>query len=285
MKKYRKVYIEITNICNLNCECCPSTLRKKECLSVENYMKIAGEVAKFTKFVYFHLMGEPLIHPNLKELLDISEDNNLSVNITTNGTLIDKNVEMLMNSNAVRKVSFSLHSYEANQMRMSLREYLKNIFEASSRLSNAGKIVVFKLWNLDSNEIKGQNSMNKKILDSIEDYFNVELNNEYNVQIGEHIYLQLAKKFNWPDITLEEKNKKVFCYGLRDQFGILVDGTVVPCCLDNDGNINLGNIHKDGLENILNSDKARDIFINLGNGKPICDLCKRCDYAIRRQKR
>ena len=107
MKRFKKVYIEITNVCNLSCNFCPKTKRESGFLSVDKFKKVINEVKEYTDHVYFHLMGEPLLNKDLAEFLDICAENNLKVNITTNGTLLNKQKDVLLNAKSLRQVNIS----------------------------------------------------------------------------------------------------------------------------------------------------------------------------------
>ena len=123
----KKIYIEITNVCNLKCKFCPETNRKKEFMSLENFEKIIQKIHKHTNLVCLHVKGEPLLHNNLADILKVLEKYNLKTNITTNGTLIKENLEILRNSKAVRQINFSIHSIMQND-RLD-RKYLQNILK------------------------------------------------------------------------------------------------------------------------------------------------------------
>lgn len=289
MRKYKRVYLEITNICNLNCSFCPKTNREKRYMTVDEFNIIINQVKEVTNYINLHVMGEPTIHKDLKTFLKIAGDNNLKVNITTNGTLLDKEVsDVILNSDSVNKVSISLHSFEANETRFTLDDYLKKVAIFAKKASETNKIITaLRLWNLDFGGIKGQNNLNDNIINVLENIFDVEISlqemmrTNKDFKLASKTFLQLANKFEWPDIDKKIENTDVFCYGLRNQFAILVDGTVVPCCLDNEGQINLGNIFTTPLKDILNSDRARNIYEGFSNRKAVEDLCKKCQYAER----
>ena len=143
---FNKIYIEITNICNLKCKFCPETNRKKEFLSLEKFEEIINKIHKYTKLVCLHVKGEPLLHSQLKELLEILEKYNLKTNITTNGTLIKENLETIKKSKAVRQINFSIHSLMQNGNLD--QQYLKNIFESAEELKNM--MISYRLWNLQN---------------------------------------------------------------------------------------------------------------------------------------
>ena len=287
MRKFKKIYIEITNICNLSCSFCPKTSRKQEFMSCEKIETIIKDIDPLTEYLYFHLMGEPLLHPELEKLLAIAERYNKRVVITTNGTLISKRQDILLKSKAIYKIVFSLHSFEANSSEISMEEYLSNIISFCKSADNTGIITAMRLWNFDKNELKGENSLNDEILEVISKAFDIEkpdtdkLIGNRGLKLADRIYLQTAQRFEWPDKDKDIITDKIFCYGLRDHFGIQVDGTVVPCCLDNNGEIPLGNIFKEKINDILKSEKTQNIFNGFSNRQACEELCKRCDFVTK----
>ena len=274
MKRFAKVYVEISNICNLSCSFCPGTTRKPKRMNTQEFEIVLNKIKPYTDYIYFHLLGEPLCHPDLAEFLKIAEDMQFKVIITTNGTLLSKNKDILLNSKSHYKTVISLHSFEANDNKFSFNDYLENCFEYAKSAENK-KIVVLRLWNNG-----GKDSLNNEILAKLENHFPKPWVEERNgTRIGEKIYIQYGDKFDWPNLKSSNVNEKVFCYGLRDQIGILADGTVVPCCLDNNGEINLGNIFEDNLEEIINSQKAQNIYNGFSNRTACEELCKRCSFV------
>ena len=291
MKRFKKVYIEITNVCNLSCNFCPKTGRKYEFSDEERFKEIIGKVKPYTDYVYFHLMGEPLLNKNLARFLDICYENGLKVNITTNGTLLAKEKNVLINAKALRQVNISLHSFEANKVTKELEEYVSEVIDFINEAKES-IICSIRLWNMDNGilNLKGKNTLNDDILKMLQEGLNSEidikeaLSNKPGIKVSKNVYINSAEKFEWPNINRDVISESAFCYGLRDQIGILVDGTVVPCCLDSEGNIPLGNIFESSLENILNSKRAKDLYEGFSNRKAVEELCKRCGYVTRYAK-
>lgn len=285
MKKFKKIYIEITNVCNLSCDFCPVTKRKPEFMSLETFEKILIDIKPYSDFIYLHVKGEPLLHPKIDEFLEISEAYGFKVNLTTNGTLIDKVICKIINKKALRQINFSLHSFEANETDFTLESYLNSIISFTLEAVKNNIIVSYRLWNLDE-DIKSLEK-NRHILNIIEKAFDLDykieekLMESRGVKLLENVYLNAASKFNWPQKDLEQSDTTGFCYGLRDQAAILVDGTVVPCCLDGEGVINLGNIHITSFKDIIEDSRAAAIFESFSNRHVIEDLCKKCDYRRR----
>ena len=276
---FKKIYIEITNICNLKCKFCPETNRNKEFMSLEKFEEIISKIHKYTNLVCLHVKGEPLLHNELEAILKVLEKYNLKTNITTNGTLIKKKLEIIKNSKAVRQINFSIHSITQNEKFD--KQYLQDIFESTEELENI--IISYRLWNLQS--IKA-NDINDNIIKEIEDYYNIQnlkqqlLQNEF-VKLKENVFINQDIEFEWPNINNKVMIEKGRCLALKEQIAILVDGTVVPCCLDNNGDIALGNIFEGTLDDILNKNESLTIKKNFQNGIITCNLCKTCGFLKR----
>jgi len=276
---FKKIYIEITNVCNLNCKFCPETNRKKEFMSLENFEEVISKIHSHTKLVMLHVKGEPLLHNNLEEILKILEKYNLKTNITTNGTLIKDKLEIIKNSKAVRQINFSIHSMAQNENLN--KQYLTDIFESAENLD--GVIISYRLWNMKN--IK-ENSINADIIKAIEDYYNIpnlkqQLKENEFIKLKENVFINQDMEFEWPDINKEPIIEKGRCLALKEQIAILVDGTVVPCCLDNNGDISLGNILEETMQDILNKSKSKTIKKNFESSILTCKLCKTCGFLKR----
>ena len=283
MSRLKKVYLEITNVCNLSCDFCPGTRRNKGFISPDDFRILAQKLRPHTQYLYLHLMGEPLLHPELPVLLNIAQELDFKVMITTNGTLLSRQVELLANSCSVHKISVSLHSFEGNESHdTDLSHYLDDCIESAKKLSAAGKLYAMRLWNLDGETTKGANSSNADILQKLEAHFpRPWKENPRGLTLAPKVYLEWGEKFEWPDLSAEDGGSGVFCYGLRDQIGVLWDGTVVPCCLDHEGDIPLGNLYEQTLEEILDSPRAKALYDGFSRRTAVEELCRKCGYARR----
>lgn len=289
MKRFKKTYIEITNKCNLSCEFCPKTVRKTEFMGRELFEEILIKLQGHSEFLYFHVMGEPLLHPEIGWFLDVCARYNYRVNITTNGTLISKTEEAILSKPALRQVNFSLHSFDANAAEGSMDSYLDGIFRFIHRARDTRKLLIcLRLWNISEN---GADNGNGHILRRMEEEFGLGFTIEEKItpckgiKLGENIFLNQAEKFDWPDIEAEDIGVRGFCYGLRDQVAILVDGTVVPCCLDGEGAVPLGNIQESSMEAIVNSERARNVYEGFSRREAAEALCRKCGYRGRFSKK
>ena len=271
-KTFKKIYIEITNCCNLSCSFCSKTSKPKRTMTIEEFKNIISKIKSYTDYIYLHVKGEPLLHKDLKEFLKIAEENDLKVNLTTNGTLFSQRVDDLKNSKALKKVNFSLHS-ENNYP-----NYFENIFQSVDKLPK-DITVIYRLWTLSNSTLDKKYT---EIVEKLKDYYNLspqivdKLYKEQNVKISSNIYVDKDNEFIWPTVTEEKSNG--YCHALKTHLGILVDGTVVPCCLDASGIINLGSIYTDTLENIMTTERYRKLKKSFQDHKPSEALCASCTY-------
>ena len=276
MKRFHKIYLEISNFCNLKCSFCPGTKRKKQALTVSEFTSLLPKLRPYSDYLYFHIMGEPLCHPQLPAFLSLAAREGFRVILTTNGTLLSRNQETLLSSPALHKVNVSLHAFEANDLSVPFSEYLQQCFHFG-KAAEGKKLVVYRLWNQG-----GQEERNQEILSAMKAAFPEPWKEgRRGIQIGETVFLEYGKKFDWPDMQAEDTGKNVFCYGLRDQIGVLCDGTVVPCCLDHEGDIALGNLFEESLEDILEKPRTKAMIEGFQNRTATEDLCRRCGYARR----
>lgn len=293
MKKFKKFYIEITNVCNLSCSFCPKTRRAPKFMQEETFKSILEQIKPHTDYIYFHVKGEPLLHPNIDKFLDLSYEKGFKVNITTNGTLIDEVKDKILMKPALRQVNFSLHSFDGNKRDTDKDDYINNIISfVKEAISNTNMLISLRLWNLDEdNEANFQRQRNRHILQIIEDAFYLPYKIEEKIspgrgiKIADRIYLNQDYEFEWPALDKEEDKSKGFCYGLRNQAAILVDGTVVPCCLDGEGIINLGNIHNTNFSEIIEEERANDLYNGFSRREVVEELCQKCGYRKRFTKK
>lgn len=220
-------------------------------------------------------MGEPLTHPQLHEFIKMAGERGFKSVVTTNGTLLKKRGEELLSA-GLYKVNLSVHSFEGGNDAAHLR-YIRELAEFAEKAAQKGTIVVFRMWNNGFD--CGRNETTFNLLKELIQGEWAE--NTRGIRIRDKIHIEWGERFEWPDSEAEIKGDKFFCYGLKDHFGILSDGTVVPCCLDSDGIINLGNVFTESLDTILNSDRAKAIADGFAKGETSEDLCKRCGYAQR----
>ncbi len=256
-------------------------------MTIETFKSVISQVAPLTDQVTLHLMGDPLVHPKLSEFLDICVKHQVPVFFVSNGVLMnDLKSELLLNP-IIRQVNFSLHSFHDNYGDKDPTVYLNKIFKFTERafVERPDLYLNYRLWNLD--EPLGAGLQNQSMLQRICEQFDfefkdfVDVRRHKSVQIKNRLYMHFDTEFTWPALDLPLLGAKGTCYGLTSHFGVLADGTVVPCCLDKEGKIPLGHVHESSILDILNSEKAQGILQGFKNNKLVESLCQRCNYITR----
>lgn len=286
-KRFRKIYVEISNICNLQCSFCPEVEREKKIMGEDLFAKIIADIADLTEEVCFHLMGEPLAHPLLARYVEICAEHALPINITTNGVLLDDARSQALLHPIVRQVNFSLHSFADNFPEREIKPYLNRIFAFTRRAFQIRPDLYlnYRLWNIQNNSTEDQK--NREILHHIEQEFVVSLNPNVDValqkskRVSGRLYLHFDSRFDWPSLKTPWHSDTGFCYALSAQMAIHADGTVVPCCLDKEAGINLGNCQTQAVQDILATKRVQNIKAGFSQGKRIEDLCQRCHFIDR----
>ena len=278
-----RVYVEIGNICNMNCSFCAGTKRAPRQMTADEFELVCQRLKGYTENLLFHVMGEPLLHPELDAFLKIAKKYGYKVSITTNGTLLDRIGDVLnKNAESIHRVSISLHAPEGSGMSASLDLYLDSVFKFAKNFTALDKNVVYRLWNLDTSEKSGENSLNSKILDRLKKVYTGEWVERYSgYRIAYRTFLEFDGIFTWPSESCAVPTDTGRCHALKRQIAILADGTVVPCCLDSEGAMPLGNIFSEELSGILSGELAEKMRKGFDNGKMVHSVCKKCTYARR----
>lgn len=278
-----RVYIEITNRCNLACDFCHGTKRPLGTMPPEDFRRIAEKLRGETSYLYLHVLGEPLLHPQLKELLAIAGELGFRVCLVTNGTLLHKRREELLAAKSLHKVSVSLHSFEGNGGAGDLPAYLQQVWEVCLPLSERGVLCALRLWNEGTApRLNGavEAFLSQRIGRDVE---SLPRDARGNRTLRPNLFLERAERFGWPDLNAPESGAN-FCHGFTRQLAVLWDGTVTPCCLDSEGDIPLGNLLSQPLEEILQGERAVAMAAGFAARNPTEELCRRCGYARRFSK-
>ncbi len=264
--RFKKIYIEITNKCNLSCPFCVPHKRAFGDLSISDFNKILDQIKPYTDYIYLHVKGEPLLHPHFYDFCKIAYEEGFKVNVTTNGTLLSSNLEAMK---FIRQLNISLHA--TNDL---------EIINTAKKLKDC--YVNFRVWNGKASSLE-----KSKTIKLLEKEFDVNIlsrikssNTEINFTLKDNYYFSFQNEWDWPDINYENSTDG-YCHALKDHIAILVDGTVVPCCLDNNGDINLGNIFEEKFEGILNSERVKKMQEGFKNRSCMEELCKKCTYKLR----
>ncbi len=273
---YSRVYVEITTICNRKCTFCPGTKRELRRMSMEEFVQITEKLKGVTKYLYLHVMGEPLTHPLLTEFIRYATEQGFRVAVTTNGTLLSKRGHELLES-GIYKVNISIHSFEEGTDE-AYHQYISDCIRFADEASQAGILTVFRLWNRGFDAGRNINT-----LAMLQEYFSEEewVEGSRGARIRSKLHLEYGERFEWPDMEKEDRGNEVYCYGLKDHFAVLCDGRVIPCCLDREGEITLGNLLTQTPEEILSSPRTVCMKQGFQNRRATEELCRKCGYARR----
>lgn len=285
MEKFHKVYIELTNICGLKCSFCPPKNKPSDTIGLDKFEHILKEINPYTNDIALHVVGDPLVINNLDEYFELILKFNLKAHITTSGYYLSEKFFKTLISPCVKQVNFSLNSFNKNDLTITFEDYIKPIVQFC-KYKNVHKKDIFvnlRLWNLD--EFNTENDYNNMVFEYLTDqHFKFDLANcdfKTPFRIDNKVLIHFDSYFEWPSLNSKHDNSDGYCHGLSKQIAILVDGTVVPCCLDNDGIIDLGNIHEERLAKILASQRSQNIIEGFKKDIAVEELCKKCTYKKR----
>lgn len=248
-------------------------------MSVLEFEHIIHEIKSITNNVYLHVKGEPLLHPHLQELLTICELNKMRVNITTNATLLKKQEPILSTFSCVKKINISLHCENDE------KNYLHDVFTTCEMLKK-NLTIVYRLWTMADQRL---DSKGLQIVNAIQSYYSLsdiqkqEVIQIQNYKISENIYVDKDNEFVWPSLQSKESSEG-YCFALKTHLAILVNGDVVPCCLDGEGIVHLGNIHTQSIDCIMNSKRYQKLKKSFQDRKPCEELCQKCSFKLRLKK-
>ena len=290
-KRFKKIYVEISNACNLKCDFCPTVNLPQNYMGRELFEKIVKQLPKLANSMNLHIMGEPLNHPNIAEFIEICERYSMPVTIVTNGTLLSPKYQQALLNPIVQQVNFSLQSFDANYPEADNTAFLNRIFEytKSAFEKRPDQHINYRLWNVS--DYKDALPYNKDLIGKMKKFFGLEEEDELShislrgKKVTKSLHLNLATRFDWPSLDLPFRTTEGTCPGLITQLGILADGTVVPCCLDKDGKIDLGNCKDQTIEAIIASERAQNVIRGFKCRELTEELCQHCTFIERFEKK
>ncbi|MDR3178112.1 MAG: SPASM domain-containing protein [Campylobacteraceae bacterium] len=280
--KFFRVYIEIINACGLKCGFCPPKKREFNIMDIELFEKILKELKGKTKEIALHIMGDPLLNKNLKSYLDLARALSHKVSLTTSGFYLSLHEHKVLTHEAISQLNISLNSFNANSEKISLRDYMSQIFSLISyKLEhNENQFINLRLWNL--NKENTAREFNEKMFKVFEQKYDItidkNLSKKESFRIAKRVRIHFDELFNWPSLA-DNVSRNSPCHGLNRQLGILSNGVVTPCCLDYEGKVSLGDANRQSLREIVTN--AKHIAKGLKDGLPTEELCQKCSYRLR----
>ncbi len=274
---FKRVYIEITNQCNLKCAFCDAHHRAPSFMSVDKFASILPQVREYTEYIYLHVQGEPLLHPDFEEILTLCDNHHMKVQLVTNGTFIDRYPEIYKHP-SLRRISFSLQSL-SYQTHKNHDRYIQDIMDFALK-AKEHVYIDLRVWaNAEENpEIAGY-------IQELKDTYNPQpTSRRDSISLMQNVYLSSADTFLWPSLDKDFNSDIGRCLGGTQQIAILAEGTVVPCCLDADGIVSFGNIFEQSLAEILSGKRYTDFISAMQKNRLSEELCRHCTYRSRFQK-
>ena len=256
-------------------------------MDIDLFETVVKQVAPLTEMVCFHLMGDPLVHPKFSQMVEICAKYNTKIFLVTNGVLARPDKFEILLHPIFHQINFSLHSFFDNFPGKDPSNYLERVFSFTElALKERPELYLnYRLWNL--NDPLGSQTPNTQMLTSICERFefdapsNIDVRKRKSINIKDRLYLHFDTEFTWPSLELPVLGNAGTCYGLKSHFGVLADGTVVPCCLDKEAVIELGNVKDKAIVDILGSRRAQGMIKGFKEKKLVEDLCQRCQYIER----
>lgn len=273
--------IEVTNRCNLNCVICSRrySSRPQGLMDMTLFAKIINEIKHSSRFTWLHLLGEPLLHPHIAEMIKLCKENGMKVGISTNATLLNeqrakKILESGLDSCILAFDGVNKETYE--QVRTggvyeTVEKNILNFLKLKKELKKEKPWTVIQTVeiNLTESEI---GAFKKKWKDSD---VNEILVRKYSTSAGQIEDKDFVAKPQHQYIP-KQKLSRPPCFLLWNSAVIFWNGDVSVCCHDCvNGKLVFGNLKDDDLKTIWNSPKIEFLReCHLSGDFPL--ICKDC---------
>ena len=285
--KFYRAYVEITNVCGLSCSFCPTKELPTTQMDLDFFESIILQLKPYTKEIACHVVGDPLTLTNLSEYLDVIYKHGMKAMLTTSGYFLKKHTSETLFHPAVKQINISLNSYNRNDTSLTFEQYMTPVLDLCwAKLEQEKELFInLRVWNLD--EMMSERNFNETLFGKLSDTFDVPLDLKViyrekpkSIRLENKILVHFDNYFEWPSLE-----NKVYgdgtCQGLQSHIAILAGGKVVPCCLDCDGIIELGDLKEDTLDSILSNSRTQNMIRGFNEGKAIEELCQKCSYKER----
>lgn len=286
--KFHRAYVEVTNVCGLACTFCPPKSQPSLTMELPLYESVLNELRPYTDEIALHVMGDPMVLSNLTLYLDVAHRMGFRVMITTSGFYLDDVRRKALFHPAIRQVNLSLNSFNKNSVSRTFEAYLEPILMLCNEKLAGGHdfFINLRLWNLD--EVHSESAFNARLFELLEEHFDLPSGyivasmdgQRQSIRLASKILIHFDRYFEWPSLNAAVAGEG-YCHGLSGQIAVLSDGRVVPCCLDGEGNMELGNLKVTNLGKILSSKRSVAIAEGFAQGHAIEELCQKCSYKNR----
>ena len=285
--KFYRIYIELTNVCGLSCSFCPTKELPSQQMGLDFFESIIIQAKVYTKEIACHVVGDPLTLSNLSDYLDIIHKHGLKAMLTTSGYFLKKHAYDTLFHPCVKQINISLNSFNKNDTSITFEQYITPVLAlCHAKLEREEELFInLRVWNLD--EMMSERTFNEVLFSKLAEAFNSELDldNVYkerprSIRLASKILIHFDNYFEWPSLNNKNYGDGT-CQGLQSHVAILASGKVVPCCLDCDGVMELGDLHEKSLKEILSNKRATNMLEGFKEGKAVEELCQKCSYKER----
>ncbi len=285
--KFYRIYIELTNVCGLSCSFCPTKSLPTQEMDLDFFESIVNQAKVYTKEIACHVVGDPLTLSNLDAYLDIIHKHGLKVMLTTSGYFLKKHSYDTLFHPCVKQINISLNSFNKNDTSITFEQYMKPVLAlCEAKLEREEDIFInLRVWNLD--EMMSERTFNETLFEKLSSAFGTKLDlktiyeeKPKSLRLASKILVHFDNYFEWPSLNNRNYGHGT-CQGIQSHVAILASGKVVPCCLDCDGIIELGDLHENTLDEILTAKRAVDMVEGFKEGKAVEELCQKCSYKDR----
>ncbi len=319
-KKFPRIHLELTNRCNFSCVFCPDgkMTRKREVWMWGWRFPhwIRSRILDLAEKVTFHVMGEPLLHPQFFDILDHARERGISVGLTTNGALLRPDTIQQLANRDLFQIDISLQtpdpeSFHATRgSRISFDVYREGLLDLLAACAARPEPPVFKIrimttrfagrmkQKLGIPDFLGSSALLRRTVlewtDRIYDRLGLVPVPRQNllkrigkigihgwnvIEISPRIFIETYILSDWGNAFADGnvvEARRGYCFGMRDHFAVLYSGDVVLCCIDFDGKTSLGNLQDTSLSEILRSERLGKIMEGFQRGALVEPYCRRC---------
>ena len=274
-------------MCGLSCSFCPTKELPSGQMELDFFESIIMQAKAYTKEIACHVVGDPLTLSNLSDYLDIIHRHGLKAMLTTSGYFLKKHAYDTLFHPCVKQINISLNSFNKNDTSISFEQYLTPVLAlCHAKLERKEELFInLRVWNLD--EMMSERTFNEVLFSKLSGAFDheLDLDNVYkerprSIRLASKILIHFDNYFEWPSLANKNYGDGT-CQGLQSHVAILASGKVVPCCLDCDGVMELGDLHDKSLKEILFDRRATNMIKGFKEGKAVEELCQKCSYKKR----
>ena len=285
--KFYRIYIELTNVCGLSCSFCPTKELPSKEMDLDFFESVIAQAKHYTKEIACHVVGDPLTQSNLHDYLDIIHKYGMKAMLTTSGYFLKKHRYDTLFHPCVKQINISLNSFNKNDTSLTFEQYMTPVLAlCNAKLERKEDLFInLRVWNLD--EMMSERDFNETLFSTLSKTFNVGLSLDTiyeerpkSIRLASKILVHFDNYFEWPSLKNQNYGDGT-CQGLQSHIAILASGKVVPCCLDCDGIIELGDLHERTLEEIVTSKRSTSMLNGFKAGKAVEELCQKCSYKDR----